>query len=79
MMRTMVYLPDQLHRNLKHLAVERHTSLTELVREAVEALYREDLEDIRVGQERLQDHLRHPHQSISYATYKAKRPKRHTK
>ena len=46
MKRTMVYLPDELHKNLKRLAVERESSLASLVREAVQALYMEDLEDL---------------------------------
>ena len=73
MVRTMIYLPESLHRNLKHLAIERRTSLTGLVREGVEALYREDLEDIRIGQKRLKEHLAHPERSISYSEYRSRR------
>ena len=76
MTRTMVYLPDELHRGLKHLAVERHTSLAKLVQEAVETLYQEDLEDLQIGRERLRDYFAHPEQAISYATYRSKRRKR---
>ncbi len=75
MTRTMVYLPDDLHRGLKHLAVERHTSLAKLVQEAVEVLYEEDLEDLRIGRERLRDYTKHPEQGISYVDYRKKRLK----
>ncbi|OGX06666.1 MAG: hypothetical protein A3G87_00065 [Omnitrophica bacterium RIFCSPLOWO2_12_FULL_50_11] len=72
-MRTMVYLPDELHRGLKHLAVERRTSLSKLVKEAVEMFYREDLEDLRIAQKRLRDYLKHPKRAVPYASYRAKR------
>ncbi len=73
MVRTMVYLPESLHRNLKHLAIERHTSLTGLVREGVEALYQEDLEDLKIGQKRLKELLTHPKQAVPYAEYRSRR------
>ncbi len=76
MIRTMVYLPESLHRNLKHLAIERHTSLTGLVREGVEALYREDIEDLKVGKKRLKELLVHPEKAISYAEYRSRRRRR---
>jgi len=73
MVRTMVYLPESLHRNLKHLAIERNTSLTGLVREGVEALYQEDLEDLKIGQKRLKELLTHPKQAVPYAEYRSRR------
>lgn len=76
MTRTMVYLPEELHRGLKHLAVERKTSLAKLVQEAVEVLYREDLEDLEIGRERLRDYFAHPEQSRPYETYRTKRAQR---
>ena len=75
MMRTMVYLPDELHRGLKHLAVERGTSMVKLVQEAVETLYREDLEDLQIGRKRLQEYLASPKRVSSYRRYRAKRLK----
>ena len=76
MTRTMVYLEDELHRKLKHLAVERRTSLAALIREAVDSLYREDMDDLRIGRQRLADYLKHPERSIPYATYRARRTHR---
>lgn len=73
MTRTMVYLPEGLHRGLKHLAVERDTSMTELIREAVEVLYREDLKDLQIGRTRLRDYLAHPERAISYERYRSRR------
>ncbi len=76
MTRTMIYLPDKVHRGLKHLAVERRTSMAKLIQEAVEVLYQEDLDDLKVGHERLQDFLTHPEQTADYSTYREKRLKR---
>ena len=76
MVRTMVYLPEPLHRSLKYLALERHTSLTGLIREGAEALYREDREDLRVGQKRLREHLAHPERAVLYSSYRSRRRRR---
>ncbi|MBI4432839.1 MAG: hypothetical protein HY592_05090 [Candidatus Omnitrophica bacterium] len=76
MIRTMVYLPEALHKSIKHLAVERGTSIAKLVTEALETLYQEDIEDLRVGHERLQSYQAQPAKSTSYASYRTKRLKR---
>ena len=75
MTRTMVYLPDEIHQGLKYLAVERRTSMAKLVQEAVETLYREDLEDLQIGRKRMQEYLAHPERAIPYETYRKKRLK----
>jgi predicted DNA-binding protein len=77
MVRTMVYLPDELHRAVKHLAVERRTSIAKLVTEALEVLYREDIEDLGVGRERLEAYLKHPEKAVSYSIHRAEKQKRH--
>jgi hypothetical protein len=69
----MVYLPDELHRAIKHLAVERRTSIAKLVAEALEVLYKEDIEDLKTGHERLWAYLGAPSKAISYSSYRAKR------
>ena len=76
MIRTMVYLPEALHKAIKHLAVERGTSLAKLVTEALEVLYKEDMEDLAVGRERLDSYLRDPNKTVAYSEYRAKRSKR---
>lgn len=73
MVRTMVYLPDELHRAVKHLAVERRTSIAKLVTEALEALYQEDVEDLKTGRERLDSYLAHPERAVSYSSARVKR------
>ena len=76
MTRTIVYLPDDLHKSIKHLAIERRTSFAKLVQEALEVLYQEDAEDLRIGRERLQNYLTHPVRVVSYSSYRTKRLKR---
>ena len=76
MVRTMVYLPESLHKAIKHLAVERRTSIAKLVQEALEVLYMEDQEDLTVGRERLKNYLKEPENVISYDVYRKKRRKR---
>lgn len=76
MTRTMVYLPETLHRGLKHLAIELDTSLTALIREAVETLYREELEDLQIGRERLKEHVSRPEHATPYSEYRTRRLRR---
>ena len=51
MKRTMVYLPDELHKDIKRLAVERETTMAALLREALEALRDEDMDDLAHARE----------------------------
>ena len=43
MIRTTIYLSDELHDGLKHLAVEKHQSMADLLRQAVQAVYEREL------------------------------------
>lgn len=74
MKRTMIYLPDGLHKNLKRLAVERESSLASLVREAVEVLYQEDLEDLAEAREFLKSYK--PGSGQDYEEYRKSRLRR---
>ena len=73
MMRTMVYLPEALHKSIKHLAIERGTSFAKLVQEALEVLYREDIEDLKTGSERFEEYLKKPDKTASYSAYRSRR------
>ena len=76
MVRTMVNLPDELHRAIKHLAIERRTAIAKMVTEALQALYQEDIEDLEEVRKQLKEYLKHPEQAIPYSVYRAKRLKR---
>ncbi len=76
MVRTTIYLPEHLHHNLKHMAVERHHSMAHLLREAVEEVYEQDMKDLRKAHQAWKVHLRHPGKAVSARAYFAKRSKR---
>jgi len=48
MKRTVVYLPEEVYEGLAKLAIENNVSVAELIRNAVESVYREDINDIPV-------------------------------
>lgn len=65
MKRTMIYLPDETHQGLRKLAFEANTSIAELIRKAVEAVYGEDIEDIRDMEAEIAHYQAHPESAIS--------------
>ena len=76
MIRTTIYLPQEIHSGLRHLAIERHQSMADLLRIAIEAVYQEDLKDLHVAQKVWKSHLKHPDKAVSARSYFAKRTKR---
>jgi predicted DNA-binding protein len=69
MKRTMIYLPEEIHQGLRKLAFEGNTSIAELIRKAVDAVYGEDIEDIRDMEEELADYKAHPQSAINFNEY----------
>jgi predicted DNA-binding protein len=65
MKRTMIYLPEETHQGLRKLAFEGNTSIAELIRKAVEAVYGEDIEDIRDMEEALAEYEAHPESFVN--------------
>lgn len=65
MKRTMIYLPDETHQGLRKLAFEANTSIAELIRKAVDAVYGEDIKDIRDMEEEIANYQAHPESAIS--------------
>jgi len=61
----MIYLSDEIHQGLRKLAFENNTSVAELIRKAVDAAYKEDIEDIRVMEEEIAKYQAHPESAIS--------------
>jgi predicted DNA-binding protein len=64
MKRTMIYLPDETHQGLRKLAFEAETSIAELIRRAVDAVYGEDIEDIRDMEEEIAKYRANPESGI---------------
>lgn len=73
MKKTMIYLPDDLHKNLKRLAVERETSMAEIIRDAAVAVVEEEREDLEDGRKALQEFRRDPSSAISLTEYHRRR------
>jgi predicted DNA-binding protein len=73
MKRTMIYLPDETHRGLKKLAFEADSSIAELIRKAVDALYGEDIEDIRDMEEEIAKYRAHPESAIDLKELRQKK------
>ena len=69
MKRTMIYLPDDIHQGLRKIAFENNTSVAELIRKAVQAVYGEDIEDIRDMEEAMADYEKHPETAIEFNEY----------
>ena len=76
MIRTTIFLPQDLHSNLKHLAIERHCSMADLMREAVERLYKEDLADLRAARKAWGMHSKVADKAVPARAYFAKRTKK---
>jgi len=76
MKRTMVYLPDELHKNLKRLSVERETSMAALLREAALALLAEECDDIEEARRALKEFRENPAAAVSLDEYHDRRKKR---
>ena len=75
--RTMIVLPASTHKRLKHLAVEQETSLTGLIRDAVEGLLADDRADIDRAESILKSFR--PGLGLDYDTYRARRLGKATK
>lgn len=68
MKKLLVYLPDELHEDLKELAHRRKKSMGELVRKAVEKTYLDDLDVLEMERE-LEAYRRDPSSAISLDDY----------
>ena len=69
MKRTMIYLPEQTYQGLRKLAFEANTSIAELIRQAVDKVYGEDVIDIQDMEEDLAKYRAHPEAAIDLETY----------
>ena len=76
MKRTMIYLPEQTHEGLRKLAFEANTSIAELIRQAIDAIYGEDIEDIQDMEEELIKYQAHPESAIELQKYLRQRKAR---
>ncbi|MFI5362416.1 MAG: ribbon-helix-helix domain-containing protein [Elusimicrobiota bacterium] len=73
MIRTTIYLPDHVHRGMKMMAAANGKSMADLLREALEQVYEDDLADIRAADEAMAEHRKNPKSTISLREHLAKR------
>jgi predicted DNA-binding protein len=73
MIRTTIYLPDDIHRGMKMMAAAEGQSMADLLREALVQVYKEDLADIHAANEAMKEHRKNPSSDISYREYRARR------
>ena len=77
MKRTTIFLPDDVHKGLKYIALDHNVSMAELLRKAVESIYKEDLEDIHLARQARAEHRKNPKLAIEAQEYFRKRNKAH--
>ncbi len=70
MKKLLVYLPDELHEDLKELAHRRKKSMGDMIRRAIERTYEDDL-DVLLMERELAAHAADPSSSISLEEYLA--------
>ena len=75
MVRTTIYMPEELHAGLKHLAVDMRRPMAELLRKAVEETYGHELEELRAARKAWKSHLKSPDKAVPARSYFAKRAK----
>jgi predicted DNA-binding protein len=73
MVRTTIYLPEDVHRGMKMMAAAGGESMADLLREALERVYKEDLADIHAANEAMREHRKHPNSEVSFRDLLAKR------
>ena len=73
MIRTTIYLPENVHRGMKMMAAANSKSMADLLREALEQVYKDDLADIQAANEAMREHRKHPGSDISLRDFLAKR------
>ena len=76
MKRTMIYIPEQTHEGLRKLAFEANTSIAELIRQAIDTVYSEDIEDIQDMEKELIKYQAHPESAIELEKYLLQRKAR---
>ena len=73
MRRTTLYLPEKTHRFMKKLSASCERSMGQIVEEAVDYLFQEELQDIRDAEKALAHYKRNPSSAVSFEDYLKRR------
>jgi hypothetical protein len=76
MKKTMIYLPEEAHEGLRKLAFEKHVSIAELIRLAIDSVYGEDIKDTAAIHEAVAEYEAKPAEAISLNAYLKERAER---
>ncbi len=69
MKKTMIYLPEETHEGLRKLAFEKHVSIAELIRVAVDSTYGKGIEDVTTIKEVVAEYKARPKEATSLDAY----------
>lgn len=69
MKKTMIYLPEEAHKGLRKLAFERHVSIAELIRVAVDSVYGKDIGNVATIQEAVAEYVVRTEEATSPDAY----------
>lgn len=76
MKKTMVYLNEEIHEGLRKLAFENNTSIAGLIRQAIDLIYSEDIEDIKDMEAELARYQAQPGSAVELNEYLRRRKAR---
>jgi len=76
MKKTMVYLNEEIHEGLRKLAFENNTSIAGLIRQAIDLVYSEDIEDIKDMEAELARYQAKPGSAVELDEYLRRRKAR---
>ncbi len=76
MKKTMVYLNEEIHEGLRKLAFENNTSIAGLIRQAIDLVYSEDIEDIKDMEAELARYQAQPGSAVELDEYLRRRKAR---
>ena len=71
MKRLLIQLPEELHQDLRELAVRHMASMSELVRRAIEAVYEDELDGLVMDRE-VEAYRADPSTAVDYEEFQAK-------
>lgn len=73
MIRTTIYLPEKTHRLMKKLSINAEKPMSQVVTEAVETVYEEDLRDIEAAEKALAEYRKNPKSAVDFEEYLKRR------